>query len=104
MIFKNAISWVEIPSTDIERAQKFYETIFGVSLIPVDVQAIKMRMFPLESPMGVGGAIVYNSEFYKQFALFIIVAGPVTLFKHWHKKGLSFKGTHYLFRSMFRLL
>jgi uncharacterized protein len=65
MNFKNAISWVEIPSTDIDRAQKFYETIFGITLIPVDVQAIKMRMFPLESPMGVGGAVVYNSEFYK---------------------------------------
>jgi predicted enzyme related to lactoylglutathione lyase len=28
---KNAISWFEIPSTDIERATKFYETIFSVT-------------------------------------------------------------------------
>jgi len=66
MSFKNAISWFEIPTTDLDRAQKFYETIFNISLIPLDVQAIKMRMFPLENPMlGVGGALVYNAEFYK---------------------------------------
>lgn len=66
MPFKNAISWFEIPTTDLDRAQKFYETIFGISLIPLDVQAIKMRMFPLENPMsGVGGALVNNAEFYK---------------------------------------
>ena len=27
---KNAISWFEIPTTDIDRAQKFYETIFNL--------------------------------------------------------------------------
>src|SRR5437868_3304492 len=65
MAFKNAISWFEIPTVDIDRAQKFYETIFDIGLVPLDVQAIKMRMFPLENPMGVGGALVYNTEFYK---------------------------------------
>src|SRR6188472_2298412 len=29
---KNAISWFEIPSTDLDRAQRFYETIFKVEL------------------------------------------------------------------------
>jgi len=48
MSFKNAISWFEIPTTDLDRAQKFYETIFGINLVPLDVQMIKMRMFPLE--------------------------------------------------------
>ena len=63
---KNAISWFEIPSTDLARAQKFYETIFGIILNPLDVANIKMRMFPLDDMMnGVGGAIVYNAEFYK---------------------------------------
>jgi predicted enzyme related to lactoylglutathione lyase len=28
MIFKNSISWFEIPAIDINRAQKFYEAIF----------------------------------------------------------------------------
>ena len=68
MSFKNAISWFEIPTADIDRAQKFYETIFSTKLVPLDVQAIKMRMFPLENQMGVGGALVYNAPFYKPSA------------------------------------
>ena len=66
MAFKNAISWFEIPTIDLDRAQKFYETIFGTSLIPLDLQNIKMRMFPMEDQMsGIGGALCYNKEFYK---------------------------------------
>ena len=66
MSFKNAISWFEIPTTDINRAQKFYETIFNIRLVPLDLQNIKMRMFPLEDQMtGVGGALSHNAEFYK---------------------------------------
>ena len=68
MIFKNAISWFEIPATDLDRAQKFYEAIFGVSLIPLDTPNLKMRMFPLENPMGVGGSINYAEGFYKPSA------------------------------------
>jgi uncharacterized protein len=66
MAFKNAVSWFEIPTLDIDRAAKFYETIFDISLVPFDVQQLKMRMFPIESPTnGVGGALCYNKEFYK---------------------------------------
>jgi len=65
MTFTNAISWFEIPTTDINRAQKFYEAIFGICMIPMDTPQIQMRMFPIESPMHIGGALVYNSQFYK---------------------------------------
>jgi len=68
MSFKNAISWFEIPSTDLARAQKFYETIFGVTLAPLDLPNIKMRMFPLEDMMGVGGALVDSGGFHKPSA------------------------------------
>ena len=68
MPFKNAISWFEIPSTDLSRAQKFYETIFAIQLNPLDLQQIKMRMFPLEDMMGVGGAVCYAEGFYKPSA------------------------------------
>ncbi len=71
---KNAISWFEIPSNDLERAARFYEAIFGVQLIPMDLAQIRMRMFPIEDPMnGIGGAIVYNAEFYQTSN----VAGPL---------------------------
>jgi len=66
MSFKNAISWFEIPTTDLDRAQKFYETIFQTSLIPLDVQNLRMRMFPIDNQMsGVGGALCYNKDFYR---------------------------------------
>lgn len=64
MIFKHAISWFEIPANDIDRAQKFYETIFDISMIRMDLQQVKMRLFPIESPMNIGGALCYNSEYY----------------------------------------
>ncbi len=62
----NAISWFEIPSKDLDRAAKFYESIFNVSLIPMDLPNIKMRMFPIDDPMtGIGGAIVDSGGFHK---------------------------------------
>ena len=62
---KNAISWFEIPATNLERAQTFYETLFGVKLAALDVANIRMRMFPIDDPMtGIGGAIVHAEGFY----------------------------------------
>ena len=65
----NAISWFEIPATDLDRATKFYEAIFGVSLIPMDLPNIKMRMFPLDDMLkGIGGAVVDSGGFHKPSA------------------------------------
>ena len=66
MALTNAISWFEIGTNDLDRATKFYETIFGVKLNPLDLDNIKMRMFPLDDPMkGVGGALVFSNGFHK---------------------------------------
>ena len=66
MSFKNAISWFEIPATDIDRAQKFYEAIFRIKMMPLNTPQLQMRMFPIEDPMnGVGGAISLAEGFYK---------------------------------------
>lgn len=74
MVFKNVISWFEIPSADINRAQKFYETIFDIQMIPLDMPQLQMRLFPIADPMnGIGGAICYSGDFYKPSAEF----GPV---------------------------
>ena len=62
---KNAISWFEIPSTDLDRTQKFYESIFQIELFPLDVANIRMRMFPIDDPnTGIGGAVVHAEGFY----------------------------------------
>lgn len=68
MGFNNVVSWVEIPVTDLDRAQKFYEAIFQVQLIPMDFPNIKMRMFPLDDVMGVGGALCDSGCFHKPSA------------------------------------
>jgi predicted enzyme related to lactoylglutathione lyase len=62
---KHAISWFEIPTTDIDRAQNFYETIFNIKMGVMDLQQIKMRLFPLDNPMdGVGGTLVQTDGFH----------------------------------------
>lgn len=66
---KNAISWFEIPATDLARATKFYESIFGLSLVVMDMPNIRMRMFPLDDMMTqVGGAVVDSGGFHKPSA------------------------------------
>lgn len=66
MNFANAISWFEIPATDLGRAQKFYETIFDMQMIPMDLPNIKMRMFPItDMQNGVGGALCDSGGFHK---------------------------------------
>ncbi len=65
MKFTNAISWFEIPATDLQRAQKFYEAIFDISMVPLEFPQLQMRMFPLEGVLGVGGAICKSEGFYK---------------------------------------
>ncbi len=65
----NAISWFEIPATDIDRAQKFYEAVFNIQMQALDFQGIKMRMFPIDDPMkGIGGAVVDTGGFHKPSA------------------------------------
>ena len=71
---KNAISWFELPATDLDRAQKFYETILDVRMIPLESPQIRMRMLPVEDSMtGIGGALALAPEFYKPSA----TEGPI---------------------------
>ena len=71
---QHAISWFEIPSADLDRATKFYEAIFQIQLFPLDIEQVKMRMFPIVDPSsGIGGAIVYAEGFYQPSA----TAGPL---------------------------
>ena len=66
----NSISWFEIPVTDLNRAQRFYETVFGIQLMPMDMPNIKMRVFPVDDQMtGVTGALAdTGGEFHKPSA------------------------------------
>jgi uncharacterized protein len=65
----SAISWFEIPATDLDRATKFYETILAIKLIPMEMPDFKMRMFPVSDMMNdIGGALVQAPEFYTSSA------------------------------------
>jgi len=56
-------------STDIDRAQNFYERIFNIKMNFLGFKNIKMSMFPIDNPMeGIGGALVQTDGFHKPSA------------------------------------
>lgn len=70
----NAVGWFEIYVEDMERARRFYEQVFGVSLQKLDVDGLEMYAFDMspeasgasgalvkfaEMPPGTGGTLVY---------------------------------------------
>jgi predicted enzyme related to lactoylglutathione lyase len=61
----NALAWFEIPATDIDRARRFYETIFAFEMRPLDVAGLRMALFPAE---GSGGALCQHAAWYKPSA------------------------------------
>jgi len=56
---KNAIHWFEIPARDLDRAQRFYETLLGV---PLRREAMgpqtTLALFPYDEP-GAGGCLMH---------------------------------------------
>ena len=62
---QNAISWFEIPATDLERATTFYEAIFQIKMVPLDMPSFRMRMFPLQDMMTqVGGTLIESGGYH----------------------------------------
>ena len=58
----NALNWFEIPTSNLDRAMKFYNTIFGVELTSMETMpGYKMAMFPAED--GVGGALLQGEGY-----------------------------------------
>ena len=42
----HTVNWFEIPTLEIGRAQKFYETVMDWKLEPVEMEGMKMAVFP----------------------------------------------------------
>ena len=56
---ENALNWFDISVTDIKRAKKFYETVFGIEMHETEMMGMKMAFFPAEDMNGkVSGALV----------------------------------------------
>lgn len=59
---KRLVAFFEIPSLDFNRAVKFYQSVFGLSINPMDFGHEKMAFFPEESGK-CPGAISYAPNF-----------------------------------------
>lgn len=61
---KNAVAWFEIPATNLKRSKMFYQNIFEIDMIDMDLgDEFKMAMFPVDDG-GVGGAVCEHEAFY----------------------------------------
>lgn len=57
----NTLNWFEISVSDIERARKFYETIFDIRMQVSEMMGMTMAFFPAEPSNGkVSGALVQS--------------------------------------------
>jgi len=60
----NPVNWFEIPTTDLQRAKKFYEAAFGIELTLMEKPGMKMAWFPMEmGAPGAAGTLVNNEHF-----------------------------------------
>jgi uncharacterized protein len=55
---KNAISWFEIPATDLNKAQAFYEAMLECKLRREPMGPSEGAVFPYDAEEGVGGALL----------------------------------------------
>jgi len=55
---KNAINWFEIPSTQLDKAQAFYETVLECKMRREAMGPSEGAVFPYEGEEGVGGALM----------------------------------------------
>jgi uncharacterized protein len=75
---RHAISWFELPVTDLERAVAFYTTILGTTLAEIaEADDRRFAMFPAED--GVSGALVQGEGYLPstEGALVFLNAGDI---------------------------
>ena len=62
---QNMVGWFEIPVLDMDRAKKFYETVFEIEIQIQDFGDTKMGWFPwTEGQEGSGGSLILKPEWY----------------------------------------
>lgn len=65
-ITHNVVGWFEIPVSNMNRAVKFYETLFGFKLDIQKMGPLDMAWFPsFEKEIGSPGSLVYAPDFYQ---------------------------------------
>ena len=61
----NALNWFEIPANNIERSKKFYETIFDIEMVLMEMEGAKFAMFPFEPGTGKASGAIAEGEYHK---------------------------------------
>ncbi|MBK8706071.1 MAG: VOC family protein [Saprospiraceae bacterium] len=65
----NVVGWFEIPVSNMDRAIKFYATVFGFELQREQMGPLDMAWFPsIENAPGSGGSLVHHEAAYKPSA------------------------------------
>lgn len=61
---RNMIGWFEVPVTNMERAKKFYDTVFDISIAVHELGDFIMGWFPMSSDKpGATGSLVQHSMY-----------------------------------------
>lgn len=64
MATSNPVNWFEIPATDLERAQSFYEKVLETRLDRSELGPIRMAFFPMvDGAYGAAGSLVENESY-----------------------------------------
>lgn len=65
----NMVGWFEIPVRDMNRAQKFYEAVFQITIEVEQFNETLMGWFPWnQDKTGASGSLVLHEEWYKPSA------------------------------------
>ena len=60
---ENSLNWFEISVSDIQRATKFYETIFSIKMEQQEMMQMKMAFFPMDPMSGkASGGLVQSAQ------------------------------------------
>ena len=62
---RDAIHWFEIPVTDLDRAQRFYETLFARTMRREQMGPQTLAVFDYENGAGIGGALLQSATMSK---------------------------------------
>ena len=62
---ENSLNWFEISVNDINRASKFYESIFDIKMEQMEMMGMKMAMFPSENGNGKASGCLCQSDMHK---------------------------------------
>lgn len=60
----NMVGWFEVPVTDMQRAKKFYDRVFDISISIHDLGGLKMGWFPMApDKKGASGSLVQHEMY-----------------------------------------